>query len=617
MSDDLNEEDEIDEKMKDILNEEDNDENGEDKNKSENESIDENSKKDNEVYEKDDNELDFDVNNNKVGHILVSDNYNPIIGAEESQVYTYIDPESRDGVSVGSYLSASLSNQDGNYHILSRVKQLRYTYEADINDKKPGGTNRDYRESNLSYIGRLKPISKVEIRDDRIVQDIVDRPPKPNEQTNLVENNKILKTGLNIPKVGDFAGYLSVGGEVIPNKDDPVPYLLSNPNATDGNSRNGEPQMFRHTIVSGKTGTGKTHFSKNILRQFSECKRFNIGDKNEQMESRLNITILDPENEYIKMRNDNEMIPKSDLESYKNNSDINLGGLNNSHNTECNIWVPSTSKSSTTITGAKEFSIPFEIVDSRESLIIPSEPGEETKRMIKEVIGSYFDSLDDNSNANYSEFSDWASSYLEDSDAMDSVTQAARSRIVDEKSLRNIFDKSGKPMTEIPNKIFKRGSVSVIPLKHLRDQEKQVVLSILSFIVDNKISADVDYPYIKNTPMLLCLDEAHKYLSSTDNAKQKYVVERFRKAARRGRKDKFGLFTVTQNPQDIDDIVRNQINTKIYLQLGENVVNKSSMNVPDEYKKRITTLGKGEAIINAPDTRPVEVKGLSNCLTEH
>ena len=69
----------------------------------------------------------------------------------------------------------------------------------------------------------------------------------------------------------------------------------------------GEPTIFRHTLVAGSTGKGKTHFTKNLLRQFATDKRYPI--ENHQTgateHSRLNVVILDPENEYSEMRDDN------------------------------------------------------------------------------------------------------------------------------------------------------------------------------------------------------------------------------------------------------------------------------------------------------------------------
>ena len=88
-------------------------------------------------------------------------------------------------------------------------------------------------------------------------------------------------------------------------------------------------------------------------------------------------------------------------------------------------------------------------------------------------------------------------------------------------------------------------------------------------------------------------------------------------AARQGRKEALGLFLITQDPQDIDDTVFKQVNTKMILNLNNDAA-ITSLKVPKEYERRIPYLKKGQMIIHSPDNSDiVEIVGLSNCVVRH
>jgi len=68
------------------------------------------------------------------------------------------------------------------------------------------------------------------------------------------------------------------------------------------------------------------------------------------------------------------------------------------------------------------------------------------------------------------------------------------------------------PFPEISDQLFREGQVTVIPTSHLRgEKEYLVVLSILSYIIENKIDDFEVDPAVKRTPMLVTVDEAHNY----------------------------------------------------------------------------------------------------------
>ncbi|MDU0372921.1 hypothetical protein ACFPAF_21195, partial [Hymenobacter endophyticus] len=60
---------------------------------------------------------------------------------------------------------------------------------------------------------------------------------------------------------------------------------------------------------------------------------------------------------------------------------------------------------------------------------------------------------------------------------------------------------------------------------------------------------------IKETPLVVGMDEAHNFLTDADSVQSRKVITKFTEAAKQGRKERLGLFLITQDPQDIDDAV--------------------------------------------------------------
>ena len=85
----------------------------------------------------------------------------------------------------------------------------------------------------------------------------------------------------------------------------------------------------------------------------------------------------------------------------------------------------------------------------------------------------------------------------------------------------------------------------------------------MMIIVDNKLSTKLNTPgetAVKETPIILALDEAHRYLASTTSEHSRRIVSKFTEAARQGRKEGLGLCLI-QDPQNIDDTVFKTVNT--------------------------------------------------------
>jgi DNA helicase HerA-like ATPase len=78
-----------------------------------------------------------------------------------------------------------------------------------------------------------------------------------------------------------------------------------------------------------------------------------------------------------------------------------------------------------------------------------------------------------------------------------------------------------------------------------------------------------------------------------------------------------GLFLITQDPQDIHEAVFKQINTTVVLNLGDEEAIKS-VNIPSNLEGKVPYMEKGQMVVYSPDnSEPVEIIGLSKCVTKH
>jgi hypothetical protein len=142
------------------------------------------------------------------------------------------------------------------------------------------------------------------------------------------------------------------------------------------------------------------------------------------------------------------------------------------------------------------------------------------------------------------------------------------------------------------------------------------VLSIFSYVIDNKIQNYRVDSAVRDTAILLVVDEAHNYVSSPETIREEYVVERTRRTVKQGRKYRLGLCLVTQNPQDVDDDILTQISTNVLLGMKSRVA-ESIPSVPKQFARDLPTFDRGQAVVHAPDVEPVEVEELDDCLTRH
>ncbi|NLV15556.1 ATP-binding protein [Haloarcula argentinensis] len=562
---------------------------------------------------------DSDLAEGEIGHILASEEI--LVGRDEYNVNAFVTTTERDEVRVGDYVQIPYPNS--NDELFAVTDKLRYEPYTDLDDKSDThnhiSRHQNLDESEFVFVAALDPIAILSpTQDGNLDRGIVNRIPKPNTPVSLSRDDEYLRTGLSIPEEGPFCGYLSVGGEEMVIDGDKFPYYLSNPgiDPETGEPEPGEPAIFRHLLVAGSTGKGKTHFTKNLLRQFVDGQRYPIEhhETGEPLQGRLNIVILDPENEYWQMGEDPEL--DEEAKQKLRRQGIKVGGVD-----DLEVFVPSIGNVPNPGTGTQQpFGIPFELVRSRPQLLMPYQPRETIRSALEMALDSYFDHADaEGKTPTYTDFRSYiqTNEALQDDSEIASQTWSAMIRRIKDPTFENVFDHGMSSLTDLANDMFREGQVTVIPTSHLRGaKEHLAVLSILSYVIENKIDDHHVVDQIKNTPMLVAVDEAHNYFSSPDSLREQYIVRRAREAVKQGRKDKLGLMMITQNPEDVDDDILKQINANIFLGLREEVVEKVP-SIPHGFKRDIPKFGKGQAVVKAPDVEAVEVIGLSDCVTKH
>ena len=585
----------------------------------------------------------------EIGHILGGNNIR--IGRTEHLVEAYITTDRREDVQVGDYVQVPYPGRGES--LFAAVEALRYEPYTDLDDTSD--THHDIvseesvDESEYVLVAELDPIASIEIDDtaaeaeEKYERGIVSRIPKPNADVTLTEDEAFLRTGLNIPHSGVFCGHLAVAGDRKTVADKPVPYYIDNPGSVQDGAggfevESGEPAIWRHTLVAGSTGKGKTHFTKNLLRQFIGGKRYPVGNAHKE----LGVVIFDPANEYWQMRENNEELQpggeKAALGEELRNSSINTGGLGD----DLQVFAPEVDGASPDESGERyPFSIPFSLVAEHPQLLMPYKATAVTRGALEDCLDDYFDQfhepekvegdgepslVDDDGNVpQYEDFihflnqNDHEGSMLRERNEIGSGTWGAVMRRAKRSEFGAVFDADANRLDEVAHRMFEPGQVTVIPTRHLTSKrESLVVLSVLSYIIENKLKSDGADPNVSETPLMVGVDEAHNYLSSpsSDDVRGQYIVNQARDAVRQGRKDQLGMMMITQNPEDIDDDILKQTNTNVFLGLRAEVVQRVP-SIPPEFARDIPKFGKGQAAVKAPDVEAVEVTGLSECLTKH
>lgn len=531
---------------------------------------------------------------------------------DETALEAYITADNRSEVRVGMYLLVPYP--DGEL-LFCRIGGLEYAHEFHTDDATELQARRAMRESAIDevdykFLATLDPVAILYEDNETLNRRMADRVPKPKTIVRPATDDAEIKTGLNIPESGVFMGHLAVGGQRVKTAAKPptIDYRLLDTYET------GDPLIFRHLLVAGGTGSGKTHAAKNILRQYlDEDRRYPLPDGRQR---RPAVVQFDPQDEYAQMAEDGAL--SADMQRQLDREGITHGGHD-----ETRAFVPvvdGATYEGTHRARQVRFTIPFSMVRQNKWLVAGGGLNNNQYQALRELLDRFFGQYGDG--GTYDQFLD----FLDDAALRDELDESGRvheatfdavyRRV---RGFGHVFDQDAVPITEQVDEFVSPGRLSVVPTYHISDSRaaETIVLAVASLIVDQKLSSDPTYEAIKKTPLIIGMDEAHNYLTDAETVQAQRVIAKFTDAAKQGRKERLGLFLITQDPQDIHDAVFKQINTTVVLNLGdEDAID--SVNIPVELEGKVPYMEQGQMVIYSPDnSEPVELLGLPVCVTRH
>ncbi|MDD3042826.1 MAG: ATP-binding protein, partial [Methanosarcinaceae archaeon] len=541
----------------------------------------------------------------------------------------YISSSRRRDIRLGTYVVVPYGEGE---KLFARIEKLQYRQEFVVDDatelhsqRMLKSSSNSTNEADYKFLAFLDPLCILYKKDRAggaegergpLSRRMADRIPRPNTPLLPVLDRQEVQVGLNIPEEGIFLGRLSVGGELVKTHSEPetVAYYLRNDYSM------GDPQIFRHMLICGSTGTGKTFLSKNILRQFmADSNRYRLRNSSDR-DARKNpcLVIMDPQDEYSQLFEDNETLSDADRFAFESEK-VTYGRVLSTKafvaKVEGQAYPGDKSRAE-----QLEFTIPFSLVEHNPWLIAATGMSELQYIGLELLLGDFFKSSVPHIYRNFISYIDneGTRSHYVDSGKLHEASYDGIVRRVKNSAFPKVFDQDATPISDMLDRIFRPGQISVFPTEFISNPRIRdlIVLALMNQIVENKLSTTGN-PDIKNTPIILALDEAHRYLSRAGGEHARMIISRFADAARQGRKEGLGLFLITQDPQDIDDTVFKQINTKLILNLNNDAA-ISALKVPKDYERRIPYLKKGQMIVHSPDNSDiVEIIGLSNCVVRH
>ena len=550
-----------------------------------------------------------------LGVVSVSQGLRVAEDEEETTLRAFVTTGNRDAVRLGKYLVVPYPDGE---RLFSRITALEYAQEFRSDDATEIHARRqmrrdDFAERDYKFMAELEPMSVVYDDADGLRRRMTDRVPKPGAVVEEAADDAEIKTGLKIPEEGVFLGHLSVGGETVRTAAEPptVDYRIKD---TYGD---GDPLAFRHTLVAGGTGSGKTHAAKNVLRQYLDADRTYRMDDGRT--ARMAVVQFDPQDEYAQMHDDNPEMDPATARRFERE------GIAHGGHDDTVALVPSVPNATYPGEGHRAervpFTIPFSLARDMPWLVAGSGLNENQYPALLTLLNRFFD--DHGDAGTYRQFL----SYLDDPALKQELHENGRVHEATFDAVKRrvrgvpggVFDGDARPITELDHTLVRPGGLSVVPTYHLPTSRHKeiVVLAVAALLVDDKLSNDPDSDRIKETPLLIGMDEAHNFLADADTVQARKVINTFTEAAKQGRKERLGLFLITQDPQDVAESVFKQVNTKLVLNLGDEDAIQS-VNIPSTLAGKVPYMEKGQMVVYSPDnSEPVELIGLSTCVTRH
>ncbi len=246
-----------------------------------------------------------------IGAVCVSQGLRVAEDGDETTLRAYITRGNRSSIRIGSYLvapypdgaanaasPARASGHDGET-LFCRIIGLEYAQQYHADDATEIHARRAMRtegveEADYKFVAELEPVAILYDDDGELKRRMTDRVPKPQTVVQQATDSEQIKTGLKIPEDGVFLGHLSVGGEKVRTAASPptIDYRLKD------DYDSGDPLVFRHSLIAGGTGSGKTHGAKNILRQYlAEERTYPMEDGRSVQPA---VVQFDPQDEYAR-----------------------------------------------------------------------------------------------------------------------------------------------------------------------------------------------------------------------------------------------------------------------------------------------------------------------------
>ena len=535
---------------------------------------------------------------------------------DDTRLRAYITVGNRSAVRIGKYLLVPYPDGE---KLFCRITALEYAQEFRADDAteihaRRAMRSREIDEQDFKFMATLEPVAVLYEDDGELKRRMTDRVPKPETVVRQADDPTEIKTGLKMPGEGVFLGHLAVGGEKVRTAAEPptIDYRLKD------DYESGDPLVFRHTLVAGGTGSGKTHGAKNILRQYLADDRTYPVEAGGDREVSPGMVVFDPQDEYAQMHDDGEL--PAEFQRRCEREGVTCGGHDDTV-----AFVPEVAGSTYAADHHRSeqvtFTIPFSMVRGNPWLIAGSGLNDNQYAALVNVLLPRF-WAQAGEDGTYEQFI----SFLDDPALREELDESGKVHEATFDAVRrraqgfgNVFDQDARPITDRIHEFVRPGGLTVVPTYHINDSRatETVVLALASLIVDEKLSNDPTYDRIEETPLIVGMDEAHNFLTDADTVQARKVIGKFTDAAKQGRKERLGLFLITQDPQDIADPVFKQINTTVVLNLGdEDAI--SAVNIPSNLESKVPYMEKGQMVVYSPDnSEPVELIGLSTCVTKH
>ncbi|WP_129113063.1 ATP-binding protein [Halegenticoccus tardaugens] len=551
-----------------------------------------------------------------IGAISVSQGLCVAEDGRDTALRAFVTAGNRESVRIGKYLLVPYPDDET---LFCRITALEYAQEFQADDateiharramRRDGFEERDYK-----FVASLEPVAVLYREDGELKRRMTDRVPKPGAVVAEATDAERIKTGLKIPAEGVFLGHLSVGGETVRTAAEPptIDYRLKDDYA------DGDPLVFRHALVAGGTGSGKTHASKNVLRQYLSSER--TYEMDDGRRARTAVVQFDPQDEYAQMHDDNDALDAAFARR------LDREGVAHGGHDDTVALIPEVDGATYPGEGHRAeripFTVPFSMVKRRPWLVAGASLNDNQYNALTLLLDRFFGAHGDA--GTYWQFVNFLDDpalreELDESGRVHEATFDAVMRKTRTRAANQVFDRDARPITELVHDLVRPGGLSVVPTYHVNDSRATeiVVLAVASLLIDEKLSNDPEHDRIKETPLVLGMDEAHNFLTDAESVQARKVISKFTEAAKQGRKERLGLFLITQDPQDIAESVFKQINTKVVLNLGDEDAIKS-VNIPPNLEDKVPYMEKGQMVVYSPDnSEPVELVGLSKCVTRH